>query len=195
MRRILLLLFILLLSLSSSIRCRAQVSTSQMIGAKAFSKETTLYRAKEFIITNVLSGRTELTRFTVDALAASSSGELTTLVYNCLQEGKEGLVFGFYGDAATGLGVSYPSYAFKNLAKDSAMALLTKIGNVIKEQKAYLSEDRFNHNVFFSFGDMKFLLYRSDVVTIIRVFWNGFDADWQSSAFAATKQRFEKKVD
>ena len=41
---------------------------------------------------------------------------------------------------------------------------------------------------------MTFLIYNDELSTKIRVFWNGFDSEWESQAFGRTKKRFEKNI-
>lgn len=56
-----------------------------------------------------------------------------------------------------------------------------------------MSADYNNNNMFFQFDDMTFLVYKNSVVKI-RVFWNGFDSEWESTAFERTKKRFERHL-
>lgn len=162
--------------------------------AKEFSKEISLYKAKGFVIESVLGDSNSVVKFEIDPLAATSSGELTSLVYNCEKLGKEGLLLGFYGNYWNEAGAVYQGYGFKNLPVEKALELLRKIEDVKSGNANYLSEDSDNNNIYFTFDDMTFLIYRSSSGTTIRVFWNTFDAEWQEIAFKRTKRRFEKKV-
>ncbi len=86
------------LILCISISSFAQISAYKCgLFAKEFSKDIALYKAKEFVMMDVLGESTGIVKFEVDALAASNSGELTTLSYKCESKNKEGLVLGFYG--------------------------------------------------------------------------------------------------
>jgi hypothetical protein len=171
----------------------SQIAQNQnnLFYAKEFSKEISLYKAKAFVFQSVLGS---VVKFEIDPLAATSSGELTSLVYSCEKLGKEGLLLGFYGNYWNESGVVYQGYGFKNLPVEKALELLKKIDEVKSINDRYLSEDPNNTNVCFTFDDMSFIIYKYNSVTTIRVFWNTFDAEWQEIAFKRTKRRFEKKV-
>ncbi len=174
----------------------SQIAQNQnnVLFAKEFSKEISLYKAKEFLIESVLGDSNSVVKFEIDPLAATSSGELTSLVYNCEKLGKKGLLLGFYGNYWNEAGAVYQGYGFKNLPVEKAIELLKKIEEVKLGNANYLFEDSDNNNIYFNFDDMTFLIYRSSSETTIRVFWNSFDAEWQGIAFQRTKRRFEKKV-
>jgi hypothetical protein len=44
------------------------------------------------------------------------------------------------------------------------------------------------------YDDISFLIYKTNNGSKIRVFWNGFDSEWESTAFLRTKRRFEKNA-
>lgn len=115
--------------------------------SKSWSKEISLYRAKAFVVKNVLDSKTEIIKFQVSPLAASNSGELTTLVYDCKQQNKIGLVLVFYGDYWNDAGVLYQGYGFKQLPKTKAMVLLKKLSQIIDENYKYLNEDKDDFNI------------------------------------------------
>lgn len=172
----------------------AQVSENTGIYfAKEYSKEQSLYKAKDFVMDQVLGTSTELVRFKIDPLAAASSGELTSLVYSCEEKNTTGLVLGFFGDYWNEAGVVYQSYAFKNLTEAEAIELLNLLKKVYGEESKYLNADKDNNNLFFEYQDLTFLVYNSDGLRM-RVFWKGFDSEWESTAFERTKKRFEKKT-
>ena len=172
----------------------SQISKSSGIYfAKEFSKEQSLYKAKNYVMNNVIGVEKRLIKFDIDPLAASSSGELTSLVYNCYDKKLAGLVLGFYGNNWNDEGVIYQAYAFKNLPEDKALEILFKIDKYIEVESEYLSADSDNNNMFFQYDDMIFLIYREGGVKI-RVFWNGFDSEWESTAFGRTKRRFERRM-
>jgi len=75
-----------------------------------------------------------------------------------------------------------------------ALELLAKIDAVKDQYSDYLRSDLDNNNVFFEYDDMTFLIFIDYSGLTIRVFWNEFDAEWESVAFDRTKKRFEKKV-
>lgn len=135
----------------------------------------------------------EIVQFEIDPLAASTSGELTSLVYSCKAKNIEGLILGFYGDFWNEPGVVYKGYAFKNLPKEKALKLLNKINETIVNQNTYLNEGKDNNNIYFQFDDIYILVYKN-FEPKIRVFWNDFDAEWSLIAFNRTKERFEKSI-
>jgi hypothetical protein len=191
MKKALLILSLLLSTLSFS-----QVSVNKGIYfAKEFSKDVSLYKAKNFVMSEILGIEEKLTKFEIDPLAAASSGELTTLVYKCEEKEISGLVLGFYGDRWNESGVSYQAYAFKNLPIKKALDILSKLEKFIEDESKFLSQDYDNNNMFFKYEDINFLIYKTNGGPKIRVFWNGFDSEWESTAFGRTKRRFEKSLE
>jgi hypothetical protein len=184
----------LLILLSQVVFSQVAQNQNNVFYAKEFSKEISLYKAKGFVIESVLGDSNSVVNFEIDPLAATSSGELTSLVYSCDKLKKEGLLLGFYGDYWNESGVVYQGYGFKNIPVEKALELLKKIDEVKSNYDDYLSKDSDNNNVYFTFDDIKFLIYKSSSGMTIRVFWNTFDSEWQDIAFKRTKRRFEKKL-
>lgn len=190
-------LIIVFIILSQSIIAQiAQVShgNSGYFSAKEFSKEISLYRAKQFLIEEVLKTENKVIQFDLDPLAATNSGELTSLGYKCEEKGEEGILLGFYGSYWNAAGVVYQGYRFKNLSRDMALELLNKITKTIKDSNDFLSKNPDNNNVYFKFDDLVVLIYTPISEPIIRVFWEDFDAEWTSTAFKRTKKRYEKSL-
>ena len=79
---------------------------------KDFSKDVALYRAKAFVLNNILETNDNIVQFEMDPLAAASSGELTSLVYKSKQLDKEGLILGFFGNTWNSSGVIYQAYGW-----------------------------------------------------------------------------------
>ena len=175
------------------------ISFSQISGggrfyfAKEFNKSQALYNAKSFVMNEIIGINENLIKFDIDPLASASSGELTSLVYSCTEKKTNGLVLGFYGNRWNPSGVIYQAYAFKNLPEKNALELLTMLDKYIDDESQYLFADSDNNNMYFKYDDMVFLIYRDGSVKI-RVFWNDFDSEWESTAFNRTKRRFEKKL-
>lgn len=170
----------------------AQIPLHQsFILSQEFSKEISLYKAKSFLIQEVLMTSDDIVHFEIDPLAASTSGELTSLVYSCKEKGQEGLILGFYGDFWNDNGTVYKGFAFKNLQKENALVLLRKLSEVLANENSYLSGDMDNNNVYIQFDDLYVLIYRN-FEPRIRVFWKDFDSEWSIAAFNRTKKRFEK---
>ena len=170
----------------------AQIPKGFFMG-KVWSKEISLYKAKAFVINNVLDSVNNVIKFQISPLAASNSGELTTLVYDCRQQNKTGLVLVFYGDYWNESGVSYQGYNFKKIEKIKAIAVLERLSKTINENYKFLNEDKDDFNLTYKDDDMKFLIYNvSFNSTKIRVFWNGFDAEWDASSLYKTLEKLKK---
>lgn len=165
-----------------------------IIGVKAFSKEISLFRGKAFVIKEVLGVNSNVTKFELDPMEAASSGELTTLYYNCEELKKEGLVFGFYGDYINEFGLLYQGYAYKNFDKRQGLELLQKIEDVKVDNSEYLLDDADNHNIYITYDDVTVLIYRKDQHYKYRVFWKSFDAEWGDFAFRRTKSKFQLNI-
>jgi len=161
--------------------------------AREFSKDKALYKAKEFVMEEIIGLETNVIKFNVDPLAETSSGELISLAYACEEKNMDGLVLGFFGNRWDNSGVFYQAFAFKNLPKKEAIEMLTKLNDEIELNAKYLSADSDNNNIYFQYEDITFLIYRDSGIKI-RVFWQDFDAEWESNSFSRTKRRFEKKL-
>ena len=75
------------------------ISFAQISGfweSKEFSKDVSLFKAKSFLIQDILKVSENSLEFEAEPLAAASSGELTTLLYRCESQNAEGLILGFY---------------------------------------------------------------------------------------------------
>lgn len=164
------------------------------ITAKEFSKDIALFRAKEYVVNNIFGPNKAAIQFEIDPLAAASSGELTSLVYRSTELSREGLILGFFGNERNAAGVVYQAYSFKNLPSAQAIELLNRIESVIKDNSKFLNSDSNSNNVYFTYDDLTFII-SFDGQTNIRVFWNGFDASWDGTAFKRTKRRLLRKLD
>ncbi len=189
------LLFII--ALISLTNCYSQVKAPPFLFgyfmAKSYSKEISVSKAKAFVINDILGLKDDVGRFEIEALAASSSGELTSLIYNCPDKNKSGLILCFYNDYWNDNGVSYQGYKFKDIPKEDAIRLFATLDSVGYANEKYLQEDH-DANIFFTFQDITFLLYNGwSAGSPIRVFWGNFDADWQASAYNKTEDKFKKK--
>jgi hypothetical protein len=188
-------LFVLALALlTTSAPAAAQIKGASLY-AKEYSKDIALFRAKAYVMTEVLGADAGVVQFEIDPLAASSSGDLTSLAYQCPSKNKEGMVLGFFGDRWNPAGVVYQQYAFKNLPKDKALELLALIDKQMADNATYFLVNGASSNIYFHYDDMTFLINKGDGgSTSIRVFWNDFDADWQPVAWQRTKKRLLKKL-
>ncbi|MDR2223602.1 MAG: hypothetical protein LBE34_12860 [Flavobacteriaceae bacterium] len=189
----LLIVFALFLSINSF----AQVNSAQTVSvwqAKEYSKDISLFRAKYFLFNRVLGVSEDIKTFELIPLAASSSGELTTLFYKSEDFKKEGLILGFYGNYWNDAGVIYQGYSFKNLTKEEAIEFMDKISTSIGDNSKFMGKNSDNNNIYFKYKDIDVLVYYSGTGAIIRLFWNGFDSTWDGLAFDRSKRRFEKKL-
>ena len=187
---------VMMMILITAQNCLGQIPGGSIMFGKEYSKEISLYKAKIFVIREVLGSSSTPVKFEIDPLASASSGELTSLVYQSSNQNKEGMVLGFYGTYWKESGVIFQGYAFKDLTKDKALDVMNTVEKNLSEAKKYLAEDYNNNNIYFQYDDITFLLYVGPMgSTKIRVFWNEFDAEWDLIAFKRTKRRLEKKLD
>jgi hypothetical protein len=186
---------LLLRSLFISAISFSQVSESTgLYFAKEYSKDEALYKAKDHVMRKIIGIEDGLVKFEIDALAAASSGELTSLVYGCEEKKLSGLVLGFFGNRWNDAGVVYQAYAFKSFPQEQTLEFLSKLDKYIEDESKYLSDSSGDNNMYFTHDDMTFLIYREGGSVKIRVFWNGFDSEWESTALGRTKRRFERKI-
>jgi len=173
----------------------AQVSTSTgIVFAKEYSKEISLYRAKAFVIQQILGETNDAVKFDVDPLVASNSGELTTLVYKCDSKSKVGLILGFNTTKWNPAGIVYQEYSFKNMTVKEANEFCENIQIAIKVNADYLEADHDNNNIYLNYTDLTVLVYKSSSGTKMRIFWNGYDAEWELSSFNKTVKRLKKEI-
>ena len=160
-----------------------------------YSKEISLYKSKEYVVKNVLNIGNEVIKFQVTPLAAATSGELTTLVYKCRQRNKEGLILSFYGDYWNDGGIKYTGYAFKDIEKKNAIILLEKLSSIIHDNYEFLSEINMDdYNISYREDDMLFIFYNTGLKqTKIRVFWSGFDSEWDAKSLYKTRDKLKEE--
>lgn len=191
------LLFLILL-FNTPILAQVSINEGGFL-AKEFSKTIALYEAKKYIIKEVLGLSDQVVQFEIDPLAASNSGELTSLVYKCETKNKEGLVLGFYGNYWNEAGVLYKGFGFKNLSKEKSIAFLARIDSAIDQNSKFLNKDNDNNNIYFQFDDMSILVSTVSNGNLfsrnIRIFWKEFDSEWDNGAFKRTKKRLLNKLD
>jgi len=186
------LILIILLLLTNSLF--AQVASNAGVLAKEYSKDVSLYRAKAFIMHHILGQTNDALKFDVDPLVASNSGELTTLVYKCDIKSKVGLLLGFNGARWNETGVVYQEYSFKDLPVKEAKEFCEKVEIALKVNSDYLGKDNDNNNIFFNYNDISILMYNGSYGTKLRVFWNGYDAEWDYSSFTKTVKKLKKEI-
>lgn len=162
--------------------------------AKEYNKEISLYRAKEYIMSHIIGQTNDAIQFEIDPLVASNSGELTSLVYKCDNKSKVGLLLGFNASRWNDAGVIYQEYSFKDLPIKEAKEFCEKIEIALKVNSNYLDKDNDNNNIFFSYSDINILMYKKTFSTKLRIFWNGYDAEWDYTSFTKTVKRLSKIV-
>lgn len=173
----------------------AQVSANTgIVFAKEYSKEISLYRAKAFVMQQILGETNDAVKFDIDPLVASNSGELTTLVYKCDSKSKVGLILGFNSTKWNQAGVIYQEYSFKNMTVKEANEFCENIQIAIKVNSDYLESDHDNNNIYLNYGDIAVLIYKNSFGVKMRIFWNGYDAEWELSSFSKTVKRLKKEV-
>jgi hypothetical protein len=159
-----------------------------------FTREAAEYRVKEFLVREVLEiPENKTIEISISALTASKSGELTTIIYDCKQLGKSGLVFGFWSDYFKDSNHKYQGYAFKNFELEKAKDLLDNLDRVLEEKRNILpyGNDDLSKSALFKFDDTIFIFYKDNLdVNLIRVIWNGFDLEWSESNLKTMKRRF-----
>jgi len=181
------------LILNSSIYCSSQIPG--FFVAKEWSKEIALFQSKAHLCKHILGIDPSVVKFEVLPLAAASSGDLTSLWYNCTSKKMEGLLLAFYGNYWNDQGVLYQGFAFRNFVKSEAIEFLNLIQKNIDDNITYLREDPDNTNIYFSYKDMDVMVWSSSYHLFkIRLFWNGFDSTWEKLSFERSKQRFEKSI-
>lgn len=178
----------------STLMSQIRQTDANLFQAKEFSKDIALFKAKTFLINNVLKMSSNAVQFEAIPLAAASSGELTTLLYRCDEQGEDGLVLGFFGEYWNESGVHFQGFGFKDLPKEKAIEFLNKIEYEIDKNKKFLRESNDNNNVAFEFDDIKVIIWTTSGSYLIRVYWNGFDSTWEKTSYERSKRRFEKKI-
>ena len=186
--------FFLILTSVLFVTANAQVSNTYGLLSKEWSKEIALYKSKKYIYESIIGSSITPVKFEVDALAATSSGELTSLIYSCEERKVAGMLFNFYGNYWNDNGVFYQGFEFRNFEKTKAIELLNLIEKNINDYRKYLYEDVDNNNVYFEFEDLKFIISQGVYQPHIRVFWKTFEVDWDFVAFGKTKKRLEKRL-
>ena len=165
---------------------------STVTDIKGIAKEISQFRAKEYIINNII-GETngKEIKFETESLASDDSGGLISVAYNCDEVQKRGLLLAFIGNNKNERGEVSKAYGFREIPLADAQTLLKRIDEVRKANEKYLSSDNNVNNVYIEFEDIKFVIYR-DMGSLIRVFWNGFEVIWEDTAFNRSKRRLDK---
>lgn len=164
--------------------------------AKEFSKELSEFRAKTYLIEQVLTDTNEVQLFEVEALAASNSGELTTLIYRSKNDMRDGLILGFYGNYWSEVsGVNYQGYNFRHYEIEKANDFLKTVKSVVYKHEEWLITDIKTNNIYMNYDDMKIVIYAFGIENFaIRIHWDGFDAEWDMNALLKTMRKLDKSL-
>jgi hypothetical protein len=157
-----------------------------------FSESNSVVKAEGFLLKEILKSTEDVVRFKLERIASSMSGDLTSLIYKCEEKETDGLILAFYGDYWNDAGDIYKGFVFKNFPKNEALEFLSKISKTMEEQKEFLSKDNDN-SVSFQYDDLTVVISKEKEFKI-RLFWNGFDADWDHWAFSRTKRITEQDL-
>jgi len=171
----------------------AQIPTSMGFAlSDEFSESISIVKAQGFLLKEILKSQENVVQFELDRIASSMSGDMTTLFYRCDEKKAEGLILAFYGDYWNDAGDIYKGFVFKNLPAKEALEFLAKITRTIEEQKDFLSKNSDN-NAYFQYDDITIVISK-DMEVKIRIFWNGFDDDWDKYSFTRTKRVLENSL-
>jgi len=167
--------------------------------AKEWNKELSVFYGNAYLTKNIFKTKgEEVLKFETDALAASNSGEITTVLYKAQNGDAEGLLLCFYGNYWNEAGVIYTGYNFKNLDKGQAFTFLNLLQKNIEDNKDYLSKggttSYSGNNIYFKYDDINVIVGYVYGTLTIRLFWNNYDSSWNSNAFEKSKRRFEKRI-
>ena len=159
---------------------------------KEVAKEISQFRSKEFIINYIIgpAGNKEV-KFETESLASDDSAGLISVAMNCDEVNEKGLVLAFFGQNKDASGNIGTAYAFRYLPLKKAQDLLNQLSDVKERHNKYLSSNNDVNNIYTQFEDIKFIFYRESGDKI-RVFWNGFEVVWETTAFDRTKRRLNK---
>jgi hypothetical protein len=165
------------------------------IFSQLYSKEIAEYMAKEYIINELLKvPNKEVIECDINSITASKSGELSIVIYNCKSLRKRGLLFAFWSDQISDFNTLYKGYAFRNFDFDEARQFFEAIMLILDQKKDLIKTDDENYskNAIYKWDDLTFVFYKGDLGgNLIRVFWNGFDSEWNQLNLKTTKSRFD----
>jgi hypothetical protein len=157
--------------------------------SQGWTKAESEFEAKEYLIKTILNINTDkIIDFRIDAITASSSGELSTVVYECSELNKRGVILVFWNNEINQFNTHYHGYGFKKLDVDSAKMLFSKMESLFEH-----SESKGFQNGVFKLNDMIVNYYfeygNSEYISNgFRIFYAGFDAEWGVSNFDRTKK-------
>lgn len=158
-------------------------------------KEITEYYCKQYIVEDILKVPDKQSiGVYIYAITAAKSGELTTVLYQCDEFNKKGLVIAFWNDYSANSVTSYKGYGLYHLDFEQAGKLLNELESIVGSKNKILDEPI--GNLVYRSDELTFLFYNKQTEfgfkPVIRVWWNNFDSDWTISNLETTIKRFRK---
>jgi hypothetical protein len=161
-------------------------------GVKETAKEVSQFRSKEFIMDYIIGpAQDREIKFETESLASDDSAGVVSIAFNCTQLKKKGLLLAFIGKNRNELGTLTTAYGFKYIPYEEAVALIDRIDKVKEVNKDYMKDVNDVNNIYIAHDDMKLIIY-CDGSDKIRLFWNGFDVEWERTPFDRTKRRLKR---
>ncbi len=160
-----------------------------------YTEEMALYKAKEYAAFELIDRSSDsITRFILHPLEAGKSAEMTTLYFKCESQGKEGLLLGFNGEQKNSDGRSSEASDFYYLPKAEAIDFLNRIISLFEREDNFFSDEKDQNNGLFQFGELKVVIYEGGDKSI-RIFWNGFDSNWELDECEDTLKELMKAME
>lgn len=176
------------------------LSETGVLFAPEYSKEITEYMVKEYISKELIKLPNEkMVPFYIEAVTASSSGELTSVVVSSDDMNLSGIILAFYGNYWNDKGISFKGYGFKFIPKDEAIKLFENLDEVFNAtpkvitQKFFGKKGEIPTDIIYRSNDLIFIFYLTAEVRV-RVLWEHFDSEWGQSNFNTTYRRFKKRL-
>ncbi|MFH1298001.1 MAG: hypothetical protein ABIJ04_12150 [Bacteroidota bacterium] len=121
------------------------------------------------------------------------SGEITTVLYQCVSLAKSVVVFAFWNDYSTGVILTYTGYSFYNLEMEEAQELFNALESLMDQENKILTN--YIGNIVYKFDELTFLFFNSGDILVnkpIRIWYDLFDSDWNQGNLKTTIKRFRK---
>lgn len=179
-------LFVLTILISNAIIAQIPTKLGFALSDK-YSEDIAINKAQEFFLKEILDPSEGIAQIELDRIASTISGDLNLFFYS--YKDKKGLLLAFYGDYWNDAGDVYKGFVFKILPENKALELLHQIDIILSEQKDYLSKD-INNYAAFQFDDLYVIISRG-IEFKIRLFWNGFTAEWEKLVIKRVKRVME----
>lgn len=183
-------IFLFIILSASMVYAKSQ--TSGFFLAKEYGKELATYYSKLYLYRDVLKSPQGISKFSIDAVSAANSGELTTLTYGLDDLNKKGLIIGFFGNYINENGVQYLGYRYLNFEQVEAIEFLNLIQSTLNQNQEYLGQNPETNNVAFNYKGMTVIISNEFPGYKIRLFWDSFDCLWNIESFQRTRTRFTK---